>query len=1184
MFYERIREREHVQEKESETEDIDEIFMNQSSEGTHQLTNNDDKNQITEKQYENYLQKENENYINKDNIKNYISPYLSKLNDEYANIENVNKEKNYATSNQNETNDERKTFKYNGKNIRKNETDINNYRTTEDNSKSFNYQQNDSANKYDTKTKNNNPPNNHPINNNDKEKKSRRLNFSYDENDNNFDNYNQIRNVKDKKDLVKYKYDNIAFNQKLDTENSSNSKNMKFGYKINNVNKDINKNENYYSQKNLNIKEENKLENDKKLIVKKYQKKVENANINSEKNVKKGKEMKITKPEVKNVKSINYIDNMQKTDNEELSLKQPNYYFSYDYSTKIKNYDNNSTEKSEMSTAIKTAKYKNYPENQNKEIKIKEFSIIEETNQNDNKNYKTQNIMNYNSNYALNQKEQNYINSLKILKSELNEENSKSNSFIQIYEDKNNINNNINNKVDLSKKLKYYNSTNNLFINEMKEKEKERNTENSDISSLLQKEYSNVKIVSNPQENININNRRNLNEKYTFTNPQEKQEQIIIQKTPIKKEIEIPYVIKNNIPQSQESNNLNTLESAVIRNMDEEEEIRTLELEKERQKLAELEKEKQQLIYEEKERRERIMKEMQRQEEEHLEKKKLMRKKYNEKMRKKREDEEKLIRIKEEQRRQIEEINELKNNKKYDEQKLFMLSKGKYNKKQISDYMIGYSNKTLNSNTLPFRINIDEYDKDSLISRMKNNNIEQSSKYWNYKNNIIEIEDKNNLDNSLENDENDDNYEENIIKDNMDFEEIENNSEDIDENKFKSINEIDGISEDKKQKTDRDIENNEISNFNNIEKEKEIKSIYKPKNRRMNVNNNPLIKNSNNNVEYKTFSPKITLKTRLNNFSPVIEKNINKISTELPDLSKENLLKGNNIEENKEVNENVNKFNNEYVLDNKQKLNDSLEKEYYEKKKLNLYKKKDINEKNITNQYANSKKGSFAKLNELREITSKLASEVEKKIQLINKNKLFTKTKSSPKLTEMYAQLDYKNFKINSELDNNKNEQFNVNKDFIQNENEKENMLINKTNKYNKLIKETKIELTNLITNNQNQPTKTKSLIGERALPEEIKKECITELKKMETITKRKGKENIQSKTDKVNKILDNINRNKNIGTLKTFKTANNLNQKMFYNEYLYGNKKKIKGQEIDQKFLPYYKEIYGDTTPEKDV
>jgi hypothetical protein len=344
-----------------------------------------------------------------------------------------------------------------------------------------------------------------------------------------------------------------------------------------------------------------------------------------------------------------------------------------------------------------------------------------------------------------------------------------------------------------------------------------------------------------------------------------------------------------------------------------------------------------------------------------------------------------------------------------------------------------------------------------------------------------------------------------------------------------------------------------------------------------------LIKNSNNNVEYKTFSPKITLKTRLNNFSPVIEKNINKISTELPDLSKENLLKGNNIEENKEINENVNKFNNEIVVDNIQKLNDSLEKEYYEKKKLNLYKKKDINEKNITTQYANSKKGSFAKLNELREITSKLASEVEKKIQLINKNKLFTKTKSSPKLTEIYSQLDYKNFKINSELDNNKNEQFNVNKDFVKNENEKENMLIDKTNKYNKLIKETKIEITNLI-NNQNQPSKTKSLIGERVLPEEIKKECITELKKMETITKRKGKENIQSKTDKVNKILDNINRNKNIGTLKTFKTANNLNQKMFYNDYLYGNKKKIKGQEIDQKFLPYYKEIYGEATPEKDV
>ena len=1189
MFYERIREKEQVQEKESETEDIDEIFMNQSSEGTHQLTTNEDLNQNTAKQYENYVQKENQNYINKVNIKNYLSPYLSKLKNDKTNNEIMNNENNYVVSNRNETNYEQKSFNHNEKPIRKNETDINNYRTTEDNTKSFNYQQNETASKYDSKTKKNNP-----ILNDNKEKKSRRLNFSYDENTNNFDNYNQIRNIKDKKDLVKYEYNNITFNQKLDTENSASSKNLKLGYKINNVKQDKNKNTNYYSQKNLNIIDENKLENEEKLLVKKYQKKIENVDINSD--MKNGKEIKLMKQEIKN---INYINNTQKTDNEEVSLKQPNYYFSYDYSTKIKNYDNNNSEKSEMSTAINTAKYKNYPDNQNNEVKVKEFNIMEETNQNENKNYKTQYITNNKSDYALNQKEQNYINNLKILKSELNEENSKPNSFIQTYKDIKNISNNINNKKDLGQKLKYYNSTNNLIINEMKQREKEtirenqKITDNNDISSLLQKEYTNIKIINAPQENIIINN-KNSKEKYNYINPPEyNKNQIIINNTPKKKEIEIPYSMNNNMPMIQDQNNLNTLESAVIRNMDEEEEIRTLELEKERQKLAQLEKEKQKLINEEKERRDRIMKEIQRQEEQYLERKKYMRKKYDEKMKKKREDEEKLIRIKEEQKKQLEEIYELKNNRKYDEQKLLMLTEGKFNRKQRNDYMTGISNKTLNSNNLPFRMNIDENNTDYLMNKMKNNNIDKSSKYWNYKNNIIEIGDRNSIDNSIENDENDDNYEENIIKDNLDFEEIENNSDDIEENKFKSINEFDGISEDKKQKTDRDTENNDIFNVNN--KEKENKPIYKPKNRRMNINNNnPLIKNSNNNnIGFKTFSPKITLKTKLNNFSPVIEQDINKISTELPEISKENLLEENhkNEEDNKEINENVFKIDNEIIVENEQKINDLNDKEYYEKTKFSFNRKKDIKDNNIKTKYTSSKKGSFAKLNELREITSKLASEVEKKIELINKNKLISKTKSSPRLEQTYTQFDYKKFKINSDLENNMNDEFNTNKEIEkekennkEKEKEKEKKLINKSNKYNQLIKETRIEISNIINNNHNQSSKTKSLIKEKVLPEEIKKECITELKKIETIAKRKGKENIQSNTDKINKIIDSINRNKNISTLKTYKTATNFNQKMFYNEYLYGNKKKIKGQDIDQKFLPYYKEIYGEATPEKDV
>ena len=478
MFYERNREKEQIQEKESDTEDIDELLMNQSSEGTHQLTNNNDQTQNTGKGYERYIEKENQNYFNRVNIKNYINPYLSKSNIGYNN-ENVNKESTYMASNKNEENYEQKTFDFKENTKRKNETDVNNYRTTEDNTKIYNYQQNSTANKYESKTKNTNPPSN-----NEKNKKNRRLNFSYDEDVNNFDNYNKLRNVKDKKDLVKFEYNNVTFNQKLDTENSSNSKNLKIGYKINNIKQDINKNTNanYYSQKNLNyVKNENKLENEDKLIVKKYQKKIETIDINSEKNMKGENELKIIKPQIM-VK--NYINNVQKSDNEETTFQQPNYYFSYDYSAKIKNYDNNSSEKSEMSTAINTAKYKNYQENQNKEVKVKEFNIMEETNENinENKYYKTQYITNNdkNDNYSLNQKEQNYINNLRILKSELNNEQSKSSSFIQMYEDKNktDMNNITNNKLDLGKKLKYYNSTNNLIINEMKQKEKEKEKRN----------------------------------------------------------------------------------------------------------------------------------------------------------------------------------------------------------------------------------------------------------------------------------------------------------------------------------------------------------------------------------------------------------------------------------------------------------------------------------------------------------------------------------------------------------------------------------------------------------------------------------------------------------------------------------------------------------------------------------
>ena len=171
--------------------------------------------------------------------------------------------------------------------------------------------------------------------------------------------------------------------------------------------------------------------------------------------------------------------------------------------------------------------------------------------------------------------------------------------------------------------------------------------------------------------------------------------------------------------------------------------------------------------------------------------------------------------------------------------------------------------------------------------------------------------------------------------------------------------------------------------------------------------------------------------------------------------------------------------------------------------------------------------------------------------------------------------------KINLDTDIKDNDQINLDK----NKEDKKNdiSLNNKANKYNQLIKNTRIEISNIISN-QNQTTKKKFLLPEKNLPEEIKKDCISEIKKMESFTKKRGKENNQFNTGKINKKFDILNRNKNIGTIKNFKTVSNLNQKAFYNDYLYGNKKKIQGQEIDQKFLPYYKEIYGEATPEKDV
>ena len=1145
MYYERIREQKQMQEKESDS-DIEEQSLNQSSEELNQLTNNNERSQKIGITYENYPKKERDNYISKEIEKDYLSPYISKKNIDY-NIENGNKENNYLSGNKNVASFSQKNFVYNENIVRKNETEIKNYHT-EETDQNLSYPKINTIGKYEIKdTKNNQKVNN-------KEKTTKKLNFSYDENVNNFDNYNKLKNIRGKKELIKMEYNNFTFSEKIENDNTTNSKNLKFAYKINNKS-DINLIPDNYSQKKTiyYIKEDKRLENNEKLNKNNFQRNVENKNnINSKNTFKEEKNSKTL------IRQISNNSNGKKGRIlEEEAMPKPDFFFSYDYSPNIKNYDNINLTKSELSTALDTAKYKNYQEEKN--IEVKEFNISENGTPKVIINKKEEYSKN---NYELNETQKNYINNLKTLNADINKEKAKANSLVNKYIDKNTTINNINEKDDLKDKLKYYNSTNNLIIHDMNENEK--------LSSLLKKNYSNIKIIDVPAEN-NDNSKQNKYNNSIHTNPHEDELQNN-NITPQKREIEVPYSNNKDNRMTLDSNNLNTLESAVIRHMDEEEEIRTLELEKERKILDELEKEKEKLILEEQERRERIIMEIRRQEMLEIEKKQLMRKKYEEKMKKKKEDEEKLMKIKEEQQRQLREIYELKNNRKYDEQKLLLLTEGKLNKKQRSDYIMGITGKNFNLNKLPFRIDLNENNNEFLINKMKNNNIDKNSKYWNYKNNNINNEENNSVDIS---DENEDNYEENIIKDNNDFEEIENNSEEQEENKFQSINEIDDFSENKKYQENKDLES-DIPKFNN----KEVcKKIYKTKNRRMNINNNPLIQvNKNEKNEYKTFSPKINHKKNISILSPVneLDHSSKKLSTELPDNSSKKISKEKISVQSNEIKEND--FTNEKNENNEE----PIKKDYYTKKKFALNKKQ-INKEQ--NKFTDTKKSSFAKLNELREITSKLASEVEKKIQLINKNKLFSKAKSSPKLSETYTKFDYQQFQLNLDTESKENDEPNFDKEKNKTKKDiKDTMLAQKSYKYNQLIKDTKIEISNLINNNHEQISKKKSFIGDNNLPEEIKKECLSELRKMENFTKKKGKENIQLFTGKANKLLDNINRNKKIGIAKSYKTNNNFNQKVFYNDYLYGNKKKIQGQEIDQKFLPYYKEIYGETTPENYI
>ena len=77
-----------------------------------------------------------------------------------------------------------KKMDYNETIVRKNETEVQNYKT-EENDQILSYQQSNTMGKYENKDTTNYPK----LNN--KEKNTKKLNFSYDEDVSNFDNYNK---------------------------------------------------------------------------------------------------------------------------------------------------------------------------------------------------------------------------------------------------------------------------------------------------------------------------------------------------------------------------------------------------------------------------------------------------------------------------------------------------------------------------------------------------------------------------------------------------------------------------------------------------------------------------------------------------------------------------------------------------------------------------------------------------------------------------------------------------------------------------------------------------------------------------------------------------------------------------------------------------------------------------------
>ena len=328
--------------------------------------------------------------------------------------------------------------------------------------------------------------------------------------------------------------------------------------------------------------------------------------------------------------------------------------------------------------------------------------------------------------------------------------------------------------------------------------------------------------------------------------------------------------------------------------------------------------------------------------------------KYIESMRKRKEDEEKLRQIKLMQEKELKEINELKNKKRMQEEKLLLLLKGKLNKQEIRYYRNSIENEEMqddnmiNKYKVPIHLSrdndINKSQSQRGINNIKNEFMEKNYKYPMADEN--EIEENLNINNIIN---------ENIVEKQNNYRKRKassNSSRTTYQENLENNNYIKKIAK---------INNNENNlNINNSNKyllpKESLTTINTTKNKasQMSLNSAKIIEKDININEYLKFSPSIITKKNTLSLSPLDNPNKYKLQTELDQLMSFSPVQNENQKNeiiqdyinNKENNiDSINDMN--IINDNKIKKNIKRLQKKSDNNIRNKYEKKNLKEKLI---------------------------------------------------------------------------------------------------------------------------------------------------------------------------------------------------------------------------------------------